>query len=327
MWIDPRVEFVAADFLEPPQKVSESLKSPCKDVTHVYFTSYVHNDDLSKLAEKNVPLFKNFMDVMEQVCPKLERVCLQTGGKHYGLHLGPTKQPVTEDIGRYEDEGLNFYYQQEDYMREAQQRRKQWSYNVIRPFGIIGYTPQANGMNMSMTWAIYLLICKELGIAAGFPGSQVFLDAADDISYSPSIADMTLWATTNDHTKNKDFNHASGDPVVFRYFWRELAAYFGIQIDEVALLGCPLSEWIKDKRGVWERIVQKYGGSVEAFDSCNWQGTKWADMRQWQIFPSVTKARRYGWSRYDTAMECWSGTFKTFENAGILPKSNLVRNG
>lgn len=81
MWIDPRVEFVAADFLEPPQKVSESLKSPCKDVTHVYFTSYVHNDDLSKLAEKNVPLFKNFMDVMEQVCPKLERVCLQTGGK------------------------------------------------------------------------------------------------------------------------------------------------------------------------------------------------------------------------------------------------------
>lgn len=81
MWTDPRVEFVSADFLEPSKKDLEALKDACRDVTHVYFASYVHNDDLTKLAEKNVPLFKTFMDIMEQVCPKLERVCLQTGGK------------------------------------------------------------------------------------------------------------------------------------------------------------------------------------------------------------------------------------------------------
>lgn len=158
---------------------------------------------------------------------------------------------MTEDIGRYDDGNLNFYYQQEDYMYEARERRKQWSYNIIRPFGIIGFTRQgtsptpseapllytpslttfspANGMNLSMSWAIYLLICRELGTTPHFPGSQVFLDSVEDISYAPNIADMTVWATTHEHTRNEDFNNASGDPVMFRYFWRELAAYFGMQ--------------------------------------------------------------------------------------------------
>ncbi|EKG22577.1 hypothetical protein MPH_00045 [Macrophomina phaseolina MS6] len=137
---------------------------------------------------------------------------------------------------------------------------------------------------------------------------------------------MAVWATTSENTKNQDFNHASGDPVVFSYFWRELAAYFGIRMGKVEVLGSPLGEWVKDKRPVWERIVQKYGGSVEVFDSCNWQALEWSSKREWPIFPSVTKARKYGWLRYDTAIECWSGAFKAYEDAGILPNSDLVRN-
>lgn len=58
------------------------------------------------------------------------------------MHLGPVKQPVTEDLGRYDDkDGTNFYYAQEDYMFEVQKRRNQWAYNIIRPFGIVGFTP------------------------------------------------------------------------------------------------------------------------------------------------------------------------------------------
>lgn len=80
-WIDPRIEFVAVDFLEPQEITVEKLRHVCSDVTHAYFTSYVHDDDFRKLRDKNVPLFKNFIDVIDTVCPKLERVCLQTGGK------------------------------------------------------------------------------------------------------------------------------------------------------------------------------------------------------------------------------------------------------
>ena len=80
-WPDPRVEFVAVDFLDPVEKIVTKLRDICAPVTHVYFTSYVHHDDFKVLKEKNIPLFKNFMDAVDEVCPNLERVCLQTGGK------------------------------------------------------------------------------------------------------------------------------------------------------------------------------------------------------------------------------------------------------
>ncbi|KAF4306152.1 nucleoside-diphosphate-sugar epimerase [Botryosphaeria dothidea] len=64
-WIDPRIEFVAVDFLEPQETTIEKLKHACADVTHAYFTSYVNDDDFKKLRDKNVPLFKSFMDVID----------------------------------------------------------------------------------------------------------------------------------------------------------------------------------------------------------------------------------------------------------------------
>lgn len=69
------------DFLEPAEAIGSKLKDICADVTHAFFTSYVHDDDFKVLKEKNIPLFRNFLDAIDAVCPKLQRVCLQTGGK------------------------------------------------------------------------------------------------------------------------------------------------------------------------------------------------------------------------------------------------------
>ena len=69
------------DFLDPVDKIAGKIQDLCADVTHAYFTSYVHNDDFKVLKEKNIPLFRNFMDAVDVACPKLQRVSLQTGGK------------------------------------------------------------------------------------------------------------------------------------------------------------------------------------------------------------------------------------------------------
>lgn len=60
--------------------------------------------------------------------------------QHYGVHLGPVEVPVHEGMARYEDYGENFYYIQEDFMFDLAAKRG-WHWNVIRPMGIIGYTP------------------------------------------------------------------------------------------------------------------------------------------------------------------------------------------
>lgn len=69
------------DFLESVETIISKLKDICAPVTHAYFTSYVHDDDFRVLKEKNVPLFRNFLDAADAVCPGLQRVSLQTGGK------------------------------------------------------------------------------------------------------------------------------------------------------------------------------------------------------------------------------------------------------
>lgn len=81
-WQDPRVEFVAIDFLAPLETIIQQMLPMCKEVTHAYFTSYIHTDDFKKLRDMNIPLFENYLTAIDTVAgASLQRVCLQTGGK------------------------------------------------------------------------------------------------------------------------------------------------------------------------------------------------------------------------------------------------------
>ncbi|KAL5355843.1 NAD-dependent epimerase/dehydratase [Aspergillus floccosus] len=334
-WVDPRVEFVAVDFLNPVEEIIRKLKDICRPVTHAYFTSYVHHDNFTLLKDANIPLFRNFMDALDVVCPSLQRVSLQTGGKYYGVHLGPVKVPLEEDFPRYDDKGYNFYYDQEDYLREVQKRRNTWSYNIIRPNAINGFAPHANGMSEALTIAIYLLICRELNQPGQFPGNEYFWNSIDDNSYSPSLADLTVWATTQEHCKNEVFNHCNGDVFVWKYLWQDVAKYFDVEVPEPNFKKAigqaetlsneiDMVEWAKDKRPVWEAIVKKYGGKVEAFDWGTWGFFNWATGKSWLTISSINKARKYGWHRSDNTFETWIETYRSFENAGVLPSHTAL---
>ena len=81
-WQDPRVYFVAVDFLDSLETIIAQMNPLCADVTHAFFTSYVHSDDFERLRDANVPLFKNFLTAIDLVArDTLQGVCLQTGGK------------------------------------------------------------------------------------------------------------------------------------------------------------------------------------------------------------------------------------------------------
>ncbi|KAL1640920.1 hypothetical protein SLS58_006536 [Diplodia intermedia] len=331
-WVDPRVEFVAADFLDSQSKIAAKLQEICKDVTHAFYTSYVHDDDFRKLKDTNVPLFRNFIDVIDAVCPKLERVCLQTGGKHYGAHLGPVPVPLTEDIPRYDDGGFNFYYSQEDHLFEVQKRRGTWSHNIIRPNGIVGFTPHSNGMSEALTVALYFLVSRELGGAAAFPGNAYFYDSIDDMSAAASVADMAVWAATRERCRDEAFNHTNGDVVVWRHFWPRLGRYFGVDVPadprfertkertETLDNEIDMREWARDKRPVWEAVVEKYGGDSRAIEWGSWGFFMWAMGKSWLTIGTTAKARRFGWDRIDDTYESWIETFRSLENAGIIPK-------
>ncbi|EKG11792.1 hypothetical protein MPH_11288 [Macrophomina phaseolina MS6] len=326
LWPDPRLEFIPIDFLDPAEGIVELIRSHCRYVTHAFFTSYVHVDNFSELKEKNIPLFKNFLDAITTVSPNLKR--------HYGCHLGPVEIPVCESLPRCKDNGDNFYYEQEDYLREKQVGSR-WYYNVIRPHAIVGYAPHATGMSQALTAAIYLLVCKEDGDPGAFPGSAFIFDHFDDCSYAPSLADLSVWASTQEHCANEDFVHCNGDVYMFRYFWPHLAAYFGVKAPDSTFpksgnvrkghaSEISMVEWASNKRHIWERICRKYGGKVEAFDWGTWAFFDWSLGKTWVTVASTAKARKFGWTRIDNSYDAWIDTFRSFANAGILPQRPAV---
>ncbi|RBA21664.1 hypothetical protein FPRO05_00013 [Fusarium proliferatum] len=299
LWQDHRIRFIALDFLNPVEELIQRMAPLCHDVTHAFFTSYVHTADFAKLRDSNIPLFHNFLVAIDIVAAStLQRVCLQTGGKYYGPHLGPTEVPLHEEMGRYEDKGENFYYPQEDFLSTLAAKRS-WNWNVIRPNAIIGYTPAGNGMSMALTLAIYMLICREMGVPPMFPGNKFFFNqCVDDSSYAPSIADLSVpefteWAAEGDQQRMEN--------------------------------NFLMTEWHKDKKQVWERVVAKYGGQLEAFEWGTWDFFDWAVGKAWLTIGSVGKARKFGWKRYDDTYDTYVETFRAFENAGVLPYTDVLR--
>ena len=75
-----------------------------------------------------------------------------------------------------------------------------------------------------------MLICREFGQPANFPRNEYFWNSIDDNSYALSLADLTVFAASHENCKNEGFNYANGDIFVWKYIWRDFAAYFGLEV-------------------------------------------------------------------------------------------------
>lgn len=69
-----------------------------------------------------------------------------------------------------------------------------------------------------------------MNVPATFPGNEVFYNTVDDQSYAPSIADMSVWASTTEQCRNEDFVHVNGDIIMWRYHWEAIGKYFGLEV-------------------------------------------------------------------------------------------------
>jgi hypothetical protein len=175
--------------------------------------------------------------------------------------------------------------------------------------------------------AQYFLICRELGEAPRWPGNLDGYHRVENQSFAPGIADLTVWAATQDHCKDEAFNHVNGDVIVWKFLWHYLAEYFKVPMDKFEApteetQPMDLVEWAKDKKPVWESIVAKHGGDAEAFqldafELMNWYITP--SLQQVPFMSTNTKAREFGWNRNDDTYQAWLSTMRSYENAGVLP--------
>ena len=329
---DPRIKFVALDFTKDPTSLAKLMQDTCASVTHAYFSSYVHKDDFMELNRANQGLFQNFLDALLQVAGKLENCTLQTGGKYYNVHLRPVPTPAREEDARLGEAQDNFYFPQEDVLA-SKQIGQSWCWNVIRPEAIIGHTSKPNGMNSALTYALYFLVCKELGHEAPMPTNQTYWNGVDDCSDSQLIAALTIWASTNPRCANQAFNAVNGDYFTWQYMWPRIAEHVGAKASSEQTFHKPLpqkgqvqqefsfAEWAKDKRPVWDRLCERTGRpeAKGTWDAGTWQYQDWVFQRAWNATVSFNKAREYGFTGHKDSYKSIVEAFDRFKHAKQIP--------
>ncbi|KAJ6145387.1 hypothetical protein N7470_009282 [Penicillium chermesinum] len=171
-------------------------------------------------------LLGNFLGALEVNKTIPQRILLQLGAKYYGLHEGPAIAPQEESDPRLLGGPPNFYYHQEDMLKEFAAKHKV-GWNTTRPSHIIGAVPDA-AMNLCYPLAVYATVQKHLGEPLQFPGDPTAWDQTVTLSTAKASGYLGEWMVLTDQTKNESFNAVDDCPFTWSKFWPKLAEKFGI---------------------------------------------------------------------------------------------------
>ncbi|CAF1365626.1 unnamed protein product [Didymodactylos carnosus] len=301
-----------------------------QEVTHAYHFTYVAKNSEQELDNVNKELLCKALEATKKVAREnLQVFLLQTGYKYYGTHKGGeylAPRPFYECTPRHK--GLNFYYTQEDKLKE-EAKKSNFSYIITRPNIIIGAS-KGNFMNFAVSIALYACIQKELGKPLIFPGNQVQWDSLIDHSDVCNDAQFELWASVTKEAENQEFNIHNGDYNKFRVLWPKIAKYFDIPVGEPSNkdpppkngeVKCqmPLVEYMKDKKDVWKRIAHKYSLDESAFDYATWDFADAIVGRAFDEYGDMSKARKLGWNKYVDTGDSYLRTFDRLKKLKIIP--------
>jgi nucleoside-diphosphate-sugar epimerase len=306
------VKAVSVDLLDPGQ-VHDRL-SPIRDVTHIVFAAYIEKQTAAEKSAFNVAILRNLVDAVEATSPALQHITFYQGGKAYGADLGPFKTPAREDDPRLMPP--NFYYDQEDLLRERQQG-KAWSFTALRPEAVCGFAV-GNPMNLLTVIAVYAAISRELGIPLRFPGTEAAYRALYQVSSADILAEAADWAGTSTQARNQIFNLTNGDQFRWQHLWPKIAGMFGMEwADPIPM---PLATYMADKAPVWERMVARHGLQAIAYDQLvSWPFGDFIFASGFDNISSTIKVRRAGFHACIDTEHMFRQQFEQLRRDKVIP--------
>lgn len=222
-------------------------------ITHVAYAALFEKPGLISgwlerdQMETNDRMLRNLLDALVETSP-VEHVSVLQGTKAYGIHLHPIPIPARERLPR--DEHENFYWLQEDYVRELGESRG-LTRTILRPQVIFGGV-YGVAMNILPVIGAFAAFCAEEGLSFGFPGGVSFVQEGVDARL---MGDLLVWAATEGRAANETFNVTNGDVYEWRNLWPAIADTLGIEAgpDEPRSIADFMSERVEQ----WDRIVQR----------------------------------------------------------------------
>ena len=225
-------------------------------VTHLAFAALYEMPGLiegwsdPRQMETNLALLRNCIEPLVGPAKALRHVTIMQGTKAYGVHLHPMDLPARETAPR--DPHANFYWLQEDYLKERAQTAG-FGYTVMRPPMVVGGAIGA-AMNLAPVLGVYAAICREEGRTFGFPGGAPFVTEALDARV---LAKAFVWAAEAPQARNEIFNITNGDVFDWRSTWDGIADALGVEVGDDKPMS--LASYLPTHCDTWDRIVAKHG--------------------------------------------------------------------
>ena len=299
--------------------------SQMHDVTHVVYTALYEKPGVVQgwrerdQMETNLRMLENLFEPLKGAATQLQHVSLLQGTKAYGAHIEPFPAPARERWPRHQHE--NFYFLQEDYLRE-QQQGKDWSWSIFRPQLIFGEALKGN-LNVLPAICVYAALRKEAGLPLSFPGGPPYVFEAVDADL---LARSLAWAATSPNARNETFNSTNGDVFVWQNVWPTIADALGMEVGPPEPL-C-LTEEMPKRAAAWAAIVDKYqlraprnmldfvGGSFELTDLSFAYG---ASEPPPPIVVSTIKIRQAGFHECMDTEDMFRNLIKRYQDLGWIP--------
>lgn len=198
----------------------------------------------------NLAMLRNLLEPLTKKSANLRHVSLLQGTKAYGIHIHRIAIPARERWPR--DPHENFYWLQEDYLREASDRHG-IGMTIFRPQVVFGDVVGV-AMNLTPVIGAYAAICREEGIPFSYPGGPAYVLEAVDARL---MAKALTWAADAPTARNETFNITNGDVFVWQNVWPSIAEELGVEPGPDKPLS--MAEFLPLKAKTWSRVVERYG--------------------------------------------------------------------
>jgi nucleoside-diphosphate-sugar epimerase len=315
-------------------KACEESFAQLASVTHVVYTAVYEKPGLiagwsdPEQMETNRRMLRNVVEPLAKVA-RIEHLTLLQGTKAYGIRptkvgdavrTNPMRVPARERHPRVAH--ANFYWLQEDYIREkAAQAGFAWT--IFRPTIVIG--PNVGvAMNTIPVIGVYAALCREEGLPFGYPGHLSFVREAVDVRL---IARAALWAAQTPAARGEHFNLTNGEVFSWRDLWPSMAECLGVELGPDRPVR--MAEYLPSRARLWEHIVERHGLRRLTMAQILGESHHSADLRFGYgltelpppIFVSTVKIKQAGFTdTYDTelAVKHWLGVLM---ERGIIPRA------
>ena len=295
------------------------------DVTHVVFAALHEEPELvagwlhDAHIQRNGAMLRNLVDPIDAASPGLRNIAVLQGPKAYGVHVKPLRTAAREDRDEMKDLP-NFYWAQEDYIRDKQQGRP-WSWTVWRPGLVVGMAI-GGAMNIIAAIGVYAAVLKARGEALHYPGGIVPIFEATDTELMARAFD---WGGEAPEAANQIFNLTNGEVFDFRDLWPVIAESLGMEAGRERPMG--MAEAMPQFAADWDRIRDKHGLRAPDMASFVGQSFQFADFclahgNDAVLTPAVmssVKVRQagFGEAMYTDAM--FAKWFARYQRDGLLP--------